>query len=213
MNTPEFYKILSLFGLPIFAYLLGSVPWALIITRRFTAMDIRKLGSGNIGATNVSRMAGIRLGLLTLVMDVLKGSLPVYLTVKSIGAAGLWGELYLSFVALAAVLGHLYPVYMKFKNGGKGVATGIGCFLIISPAASGIVILVFSVVAWVSKRISAGSLVAAAALPVAVWGMNRSIVSAGCALTIAVFIWIRHKDNIQRLLSGNEPPFRQKPYR
>jgi glycerol-3-phosphate acyltransferase PlsY len=208
----QFFKIFGLCGLPILAYLLGSVPWGLVITRLLTALDIRQQGSGNIGATNVARLAGVPLGLLTLVLDMLKGAVPVLLAIIVIGYEDIWFDAYISLIALAAFGGHLYPVYLKFKGGGKGVATAIGCFIIISPGAGVTAIIIFLITAWTTKRVSAGSLVASAALPIAVWGLNRSMILTGCALIIAVFIYLRHKDNIKRLLSGSEPPFRSKPH-
>jgi len=211
MAAAKLHKIISLSGLPVLAFLLGSIPWGLIIMHRFTAIDIRQQGSGNIGATNVGRLAGIPLGLLTLVLDMFKGSVSVYLAMILIGPEGVWREGTISFIALAAFLGHLYPVYLKFKSGGKGVATALGCFLIISPGASAIIVVVFSITVWVSKRVSMGSLIGSAALPVAVWLVTDSVAFSVCALTVAVLIWIRHRDNIQRLLSGTEPPFRPPP--
>jgi glycerol-3-phosphate acyltransferase PlsY len=213
MAATELQKIISVSGLPILAFLLGSIPWDLVIVRRFTAIDIRKQGSGNIGATNVGRLAGIPLGLLTLVLDMFKGSVSVYLAMILIGTEWVWSEGYISFIALAAFLGHLYPVYMKFNNGGKGVATALGCFLIISPGTSAIIIVIFFLSVWASKRVSVGSLIASAALPAAVWLVTDSIAFSVCALTVAVLIYIRHQDNIKRLLSGTEPPFRPKPPR
>ena len=106
--------------LPIFAYLLGSIPWGLILTRLFTSINIRQVGSGNIGATNVARMAGPGLGALTLTGDILKGGFPVWLAVSMTTPNEVWSDLFIAIVAFAAFTGHLYPVYMKFKNGGKG---------------------------------------------------------------------------------------------
>jgi glycerol-3-phosphate acyltransferase PlsY len=191
--------------LPLFAYLLGSIPWGLVLTRLFTSLDIRQLGSGNIGATNVRRVAGTTLGALTLAGDVLKGAFPVWLAVTITAPNELWGEIYISLVALAAFSGHLYPVYMKFKDGGKGVATAGGCFVVISPMACVVAILVFILFICLFKRVSAASLAAAAALPVAVWYFTGSSALTGCAVVTAIFIYFRHKDNIKRLLSGAEP--------
>jgi glycerol-3-phosphate acyltransferase PlsY len=191
--------------LPLCAYLLGSIPWGLVLTRLFTSVDIRQLGSGNIGATNVRRVAGTTLGALTLAGDVLKGAFPVWLAVTITAPNELRGEIYISLVAIAAFSGHLYPVYMKFKDGGKGVATAGGCFVVISPMACVVAILVFIMFICLFKRASAASLAAAAALPVAVWYFTGSGVLAGCAVATAIFIYFRHMDNIKRLLSGAEP--------
>ena len=191
--------------LPFLAYLLGSIPWGLVLTRLFTSTNIRQEGSGNIGATNVRRVAGTKLGILTLAGDILKGALPVWLAVSLTDSNGLWASFYISLVAVAAFMGHLYPIYMKFKNGGKGVATAAGCFAVISPPALGVVILVFILFVCMVNRVSAASLAAAAVLPVAVWKATGSGVLTGCAATIAVFIGFRHKENIKRLFSGTEP--------
>ncbi|MEA3415737.1 MAG: glycerol-3-phosphate 1-O-acyltransferase PlsY [Thermodesulfobacteriota bacterium] len=193
-------------GLSVFAYLLGSIPCGLILTKRFASIDIRQKGSKNIGATNVRRVAGTMLGTLTLAGDLLKGALPVCLAVYAMaGTDNLTGEIYLSIVALSSFLGHLYPVYTKFKGGGKGVATAAGCFIIISPTACIVAMLTFIMFIFLSNRVSAGSLSGAAALPVAVWLTSHSIPLTVCALITAIFIFFRHKDNIRRLISGREP--------
>ena len=193
-----------LFGLSVFAYLLGSIPCGLILTKRFASIDIRQKGSGNIGATNVRRVAGTTLGAFTLACDLLKGALPVCLAVY-IMAGTLMGEIYLSVVALSSFLGHLYPVYTKFKGGGKGVATAAGCFIIISPIACIVAMLTFILFIFLSNRVSAGSLSGAAVLPVAVWVASHSIPLTVCALITTIFIFFRHTTNIRRLLSGTEP--------
>jgi len=191
--------------LPVFAYLLGSIPWGIVLTRLFTSVDIRHEGSGNIGATNVLRIAGPTLGVLTLVGDMLKGAIPVWLVVVLAAPNGLWGEIYISLVALAAFSGHLYPVYMRFEKGGKGVATAAGCFAVISPMAFVVLILVFIMsVCWLN-RVAVASLVAAAVLPVAVWKATESGILTGCAVVTAILIYFRHIDNIKRLLNGTEP--------
>jgi len=197
--------MIKLLILPFFAYLLGSIPWGLVLTRLFTSINIRQEGSGNIGATNVRRVAGAKLGILTLAGDVLKGAVPVWLAVSLTDSNELWASFFISLVAFAAFMGHLYPIYMKFKNGGKGVATAAGCFAVISPPALGVVILVFILFVCGFNRVSGASLAAAAVLPVAVWKATGSGVLTGCAAATAVFIGFRHKENIKRLLSGTEP--------
>jgi acyl phosphate:glycerol-3-phosphate acyltransferase len=186
------------------AYLLGSIPWGLVLTRTFTTVDIRRSGSGNIGATNVRRVAGTPLGVLTLIGDLLKGALPVYGAVL-FSPAPPGADVYVAGVALAAFAGHLYPVYLRFRDGGKGVATALGCFLVISPVSLLISLLVFIMILCWTGRVSAGSLAAAAALPVAVWESTGSGVLTGCALIVAAGIGIRHRANIRRLLAGTEP--------
>lgn len=183
----------------------GSIPFGFILANKFSSVDIRTKGSGNIGATNVMRVSGITLGALTLAGDLLKGALPAYLARAIAESEGTYGELYISIVIIASFFGHLYPLYMKFKNGGKGVATAAGCFLISSPIAFLTAIAVFMSVIILYRRVSAGSLLASAILPFAVWFEGHSIFLAGCSVIVSMFIFYRHKDNIKRLLSGTEP--------
>ena len=194
-------------ALPVFAYLLGSIPWGLILTRLFTPLDIRQAGSGNIGSTNVAREAGVTLGIITLAGDTLKGAVPVWLATSITTMNDTWGAIFVAFVSLAAFMGHLYPVYMKFKTGGKGVATAAGCFAVISPLAMVVSILVFIMIACWSNRVSLASLVAAAVLPLAVWKATHSQIITGCAVITSIFIYSRHTDNIKRLWAGTEPVF------
>ncbi len=202
--------ILTIASLCIFAYLLGSVPFGLIFTKMLTSKDLRKTGSGNIGATNAARTGGWILGLATLVCDILKGALPV-LIASAISAKNGNGpeEIRMALTAIAAVCGHLFPVYLKFKTGGKGVATAAGCFAVFAPAALGIAVGAFFFTALVSKRVSAGSLAAALCLPVNVLWFNQSLIFFGCAVVISLAIIFRHKDNIRRLFAGTEPKFRK----
>ena len=199
---------ISWIGLPVFAYLLGSIPFGLILTRLFGSVDIHSAGSGNIGATNVARTAGKTLGLLTLIGDVLKGAVPVWLAVAMTGKQGIGPELYVALVAVLAFSGHLFPLYMNFKGGGKGVATAAGCFWVISPMAGTVSMLVFILLICLTSRVSVGSLAAAAALPLAVWKTTQSAIFTGCAIGVALVVFIRHKENIVRLIVGKEPDFR-----
>jgi len=198
-------EIVKFASLPVFAYLLGSIPWGLVLTRKFSSVDIRQEGSKNIGAANVKRVAGLQLGVLTLAADLLKGVLPVFLAGIMTAPDDFRSELFLSFVAFSAFSGHLYPVFMKFKNGGKGVATAAGCFLVLSPIACGAAILIYILVVCLFNRSSLGSLVASATLPLAVLAVSRSGIMTGCAGVMVILIYYRHKDNIRRLLSGTEP--------
>jgi len=198
------------FGLLVFAYLLGSIPFGLVFTRIFTSVDIRQEGSGNIGATNVRRIAGTSIGLLTLAGDVLKGVVPVYFAMAMSYPSQLIYEIFICLTGLCAFSGHLYPVYTKFKNGGKGVATALGCFLVLSPIACLAALLAFLIVALSSNHVSAGSLSAAAVIPFAVWIKTNSPVITTCAAVISIFITYRHKDNIKRLLAGTENVLRKR---
>jgi len=189
------------------AFLIGSIPWGFLFTRAFSAVDIRQTGSGNIGATNVKRATGWTLGILTLLGDVAKGALPVFWAGNLTAASGSWGEAYLALVALLAVLGHLYPAYTRFQGGGKGVATAAGAFLILSPIALFILILIFTMMVCYFNRISLASLSAALAAPVVFWEATGSIVLSGYAAIMALLILLRHQQNIRRLLQGTEPSF------
>jgi glycerol-3-phosphate acyltransferase PlsY len=196
---------LKMILLIIMGYLLGSIPFGLILTKTFTSVDIRTQGSGNIGATNVRRTAGNLLGALTLIADVIKGALPVAFGLYLLPEALPGREIYLSLVALAAFIGHLYPVYFGFKDGGKGVATAAGCFLVLSPLATLVALLVFVLgVCWYN-RVSVGSLLAAAVLPLAVWKATDAPIITACAGVCAMMIVYRHRANIKRLLIGQEP--------
>lgn len=203
MVIMEFIPALKLTGLPFLAYVIGSIPWGIMLTRIFTSEDIRKKGSGNIGATNVLRIAGVKLGLLTLTGDLLKGAIPVWLGLIITDPNDCWRDIYIALISLSAVSGHLFPVFLKFK-GGKGVATTAGCFLVASPTAFFISLLVFILCIFYTNHMSAGSLASITVLPVAVWVTTGSWAITGCAIIIMIFIYIRHQDNIRRLVSGKE---------
>jgi glycerol-3-phosphate acyltransferase PlsY len=197
--------IIKVLFLPLLAYLLGSIPWGLVLTRLFSSVDIRKVGSGNIGATNVRRAVGSPLALVVFTGDFFKGALPVWMANRLLENTGLWSEIYIAVVALLAFLGHLYPLYLKGKEGGKGVATAAGCFLSISPWALVVSLLTFVLFICLCNRVSAASLAASAVLPLAVWYASGVWAWTGCALIMAVCMYVRHKDNIIRLLTGREP--------
>jgi len=183
-----------------FAYLLGSIPTGFLLGS-LSGVDVRRVGSGNVGATNVARVVGKRQGLMTLLGDVAKGLIPVYLSV--------YLELNPSLVALvglAAFLGHLYPVFLKFQ-GGKGVATALGVYLALAPMATVVLIFVFSVVAMASRVVSLASLIAAGFAPLAFWFFSYPPILIWLSLLIGLLIVFRHRENIQRLLSGAEPRF------
>jgi len=187
------------------AYLMGSVPWGLLVTRLAGTADIRQNGSGNIGATNVNRVAGPALGLLTLVGDAGKGALPVLLVFCALRSPSNLEASVLALTALAAFFGHLFPIYLKFKTGGKGVATTAGSYAILSPAACLICLLIFVAMVLWTRRVSIGSLSSSAALPISVWLMTHSLPFALAAGIAALFIFFRHSGNIRRILAGTEP--------
>jgi len=194
-------------GITVLAYLLGSIPCGLLLARAFAATDVRHCGSGNIGATNVARVAGVWLGLATLTADTLKGWLPVYL-VRSFPAPAAGVETWATAAALLAFGGHLYPLYTRLRGGGKGVATGVGSFILLAPWAVVGVLAVFLVVFFIGRRVSAASLAAAAVLPAAVFLTGAADVVCTGAVIVAVFIFLRHAENIRRLRAGTEPEFR-----
>ncbi len=195
--------IFKVITLPILAFLLGSVPWGVILTRLFKGVDVRTAGSGNIGAYNVYRLAGKRLGVMTLAGDLLKGTVPVLAAVRLVELSGWKGELWICLVALSAFAGHLFPIFLGFK-GGKGVATAAGCFLVISPLAFSVCVLVYLLALCSTGYSSVGSLCAAIVLPIAIWLTTHSVLITCCAGIMTLFIFARHTDNIKRLLEGTE---------
>ena len=186
-----------------FGYLLGSIPCGVILTRVFSDVDVRSVGSKNIGAYNVFRAAGKRLGIMTLIGDLSKGAIPVLIGISWLGASDWKGEALVCLVALSAFAGHLFPLFLGFK-GGKGVATAAGCFLVISPFVFLVCVLVYVLVLCCFGYSSAGSLSAAAILPGATWLATHSVPITGCAFIMALLIFVRHKENIKRLLEGTE---------
>jgi glycerol-3-phosphate acyltransferase PlsY len=194
------------------SYLLGSIPFGYILVRVFQGVDVRSIGSGNIGATNVARTGGKKLAIATLVLDAFKGWLPVFLvlTIPWIHASGpVQLHTLATFAALMAVIGHMFPVWLGFK-GGKGVATGLGVFLALAPKVVLIVLALFLLVLALTRYVSLGSLLASAAVPVALWWLEGDTFHASalamCA-AVALLIIIRHHQNIARLLAGTESRF------
>jgi glycerol-3-phosphate acyltransferase PlsY len=188
----------------ISSYLLGSVPVGLLLSR-LKGRDPRSVGSGNIGATNVMRAAGSTLGLLTLLGDILKGFLPAWLALH-FGQP----EEVVAGAGLAAFAGHLFPLYLRFK-GGKGVATALGVFLALCPPAVFMVLPVFAAALFLWGYVSLGSLVGAALMPLAFLGLNAPLGSVLTSAIMAVLIFVRHRENIKRLMSGREHRILRKP--
>lgn len=191
-------------ALSVLAYLSGSIPSGAILTRWRAKFDITSVGSGNIGATNVLRQAGPALGIATLAADMAKGAFPVFLAFLLCQSPP-GREIWMAVVAVCAFCGHLFPVYSRLKKGGKGVATAAGCVLVFSPQALAAAFLVFAVCVAVSRRASVGSLAASAALCPAVFLFTGQAAFSGAVFIMAVLIWVRHKDNIKRLLARKEP--------
>ena len=185
------------------AYLIGAIPTGLLLTRLTGGGDIRQTGSGNIGATNVYRTGGRKLGVLTLIGDALKGLLPVLLASTLLG----YDPIHTGAVAVAAFLGHCFPVYLGFK-GGKGVATALGIYLVLSPLAVLGAFLIFAGLVWKLRYISVGSISAAAAIPLLVWLTTRSLPLLLTTIVISSIVVLRHRTNIQRLFAGTENKFK-----
>jgi len=195
----------------VIAYLLGSIPFGYILVRAFRGKDIRASGSGNIGATNVARSSPA-LGALTLLLDAVKGLLAVTagsLLAASAGRAAATGPPLYAFAALAAlfaVVGHMFPVWLKFR-GGKGVATSVGVFLALAPKTLLVAVALFVALVAVFRYVSLGSIMAAAAFPLIAYALHNyhsspAVLAAMCA--IAVLIVVKHHENIRRLLAGTE---------
>jgi glycerol-3-phosphate acyltransferase PlsY len=185
----------------ICAYLLGSVPTGLLLARAL-GVNIRETGSGNIGATNVYRTMGRKVGILTLIGDCLKGVIPV-LAAKWLGLPDVW----IAAIGLAAFLGHVYTIFLGFK-GGKGVATALGVFLGVSPLSVLFALPVFVLVVYLSRYVSLASIVAAAVIPVIVWLTGGAPELVLMSAAIAGVIIFRHRENIARLRAGTENKFK-----
>ena len=209
----------------IIAYLLGTIPSGYLIVRVTQGADVRDTGSGGTGATNVSRRAGKTAGVVTLVLDALKGAtaivvaktilgLPIFTARATAGGPLQSMDWWIAAVAIAAILGHIYPVWLRF-HGGKGVATGVGVFLMLTPMAVAMAALVFIVVVTSTRYVSLGSILAAVAIPLLVLLQHAffqpvaslaPIISAAAAG--AALIVFAHRENIGRLLGGNESKFK-----
>jgi glycerol-3-phosphate acyltransferase PlsY len=183
------------------AYLLGSIPFGVIVARA-RGIDLRQVGSGNIGATNAMRALGKPAGALVLALDALKGAAPVGAArwLAHLDRAPSWLAVACAF---AAVLGHCYPVWLRFR-GGKGVATSLGVFLVLEPIATGICVALFAVVFAARRIVSLGSLVAVIAFPIVLAIMQRPPWLIGASLTTLAVVVLRHRDNIARLRRGRE---------
>jgi glycerol-3-phosphate acyltransferase PlsY len=184
-------------------YLLGSIPFGLILTELAGLGDVRKIGSGNIGATNVLRTGNKALALATLLLDAGKGAAAV------VAARLLFGPEAAIIAAAAALLGHMFPAWLRFR-GGKGVATGLGALLAIAWPVGLIACAVWLLAALLFRYSSLAALLALAAAPTAAWFLaDRQI--AGLALFLAVLVWLRHHENIRRLLKGEESKIGKRP--
>jgi glycerol-3-phosphate acyltransferase PlsY len=187
-------------ALILLAYLLGSVPTGYILGS-LAGVDVRKAGSGNVGATNVARVLGKGRGALTLVVDVGKGWLAVFLALQLDVSL-----LCVTLVGTAVFLGHLYPIFLRF-DGGKGVATALGVFVALAPEATMVLGGIFALIVAASRIVSLGSIIAALAAPIAFWLFDLPPMVVAMGGFIAMMITWRHRSNIQRLAAGTEPKF------
>ena len=179
------------------AYLIGSIPFALILARRW-GTDLRQVGSGNLGAANVMRAAGVTAGVLVAVLDMAKGVASVWLAARVGDGAELPAA-----AGLAAIIGHIYPIWLRFR-GGKGVATACGVFAVLTPLAVPLALAIFTAGVWLTRYISLGSLLASVALPPIAYALGSpapAVIAAGAASAIIVF---RHRSNLLRLWDGTE---------
>ena len=185
------------------AYLIGGIPFGYLLVRLTTGRDVRQSGSGNIGATNVLRTTGRALGVATLLLDIGKGAIAVWLADRFLNGSALW----MSAAALTVMAGHAYPVFLRFR-GGKAVASFVGAFLYLTPVPLLATILIFVVMVAASRFISLGSIVAAGLFPLAVWLIEHPPwYVLGSAIVAGVFIITKHRANIGRIHAGTENVF------
>jgi len=190
------------------SYLMGSISFGYLLVRIFHGEDVRQSGSGNIGATNVSRKSPL-LGVLTLLLDALKGFAAVALA-RGLFLGPSW---LLSLAALAAVIGHCFPLWLKFR-GGKGVATGVGAFLPLAPKSILVVLCIFIAVFAIFRYVALASILAAALFPLTAWWLEPYRVSPAILTFMtgaSLLIIVRHHGNIRRLIAGTEPRFQGSP--
>lgn len=183
------------------AYLCGAIPFAYIFSKLFAGVDIRTVGSGNPGATNVFRAVGKKAGIITFIFDALKGFLPVFF------AACIDPSFYYALIiAFAAMLGHMFTVFLRFK-GGKGIATGLGIFLALIPVPALIALAVFIIVLLLTGYVAVASILATIAIPVIALILNYSWEAIIFSLIMAIIVIYKHRSNIKRLINGTEHKF------
>jgi glycerol-3-phosphate acyltransferase PlsY len=199
------------------AYLIGAIPFGLLVGKAWRGIDIRQHGSGNLGASNALRVLGKKIGVTVLLLDALKGAGPVLGFPTLLSAAGFevpsWGP---AALALAAILGHVFPIYLGLR-GGKGVATSAGAFGALHPAAFGVALATFALVVGGLRIVSLGSVLAAVALPAAAILLDGPSLAFGAEgartmalLLVGLLVILRHRANLRRLLAGTEPRLGQR---
>jgi glycerol-3-phosphate acyltransferase PlsY len=188
-------------GAIIAAYLLGSIPFALIVSRRMSGVDLRRIGSGNLGATNAARASGVAAGVVVVLLDAAKGAAAVIvarrLSSDSVAPAA---------AGFAAIVGHIYPIWLGFR-GGKGVATACGVFSLLTPAAVPPALAIFMLTAWRTKYVSLASLLATIAVAPLAYATGSPAPVLTAALAASLVIVFRHRSNVLRLKAGSEPRF------
>jgi glycerol-3-phosphate acyltransferase PlsY len=193
----------------IAAYIVGSIPFGKLIAGYVAHIDITRRGSGNIGATNVAREIGMKWGIITLILDMLKGLVPMGAFSLYASGSGTAHAIALAGIGLCALLGHMFPLFLKFR-GGKGVATALGIYLAMSPASClcGLILFVLMVAIW--DFISLGSIIAACAMPLflIIFGKPSPFIAA--SVFMALLICWKHKENIKRLSRGEEPKWKER---
>jgi glycerol-3-phosphate acyltransferase PlsY len=209
----------------VIAYLLGSIPFGYLIVRATQGTDVRDIGSGGTGATNVSRRAGKAAGVLTLLLDALKGTaavviakvilgLPIFGDGALAGSSNENAYWWVGAAAIAVIVGHIFPIWLRF-HGGKGVATGVGVFLMLTPLAVAVAGLIFVLVVWRTRYVSLGSILAAVAIPlfvllrnILVQPVTALMPTLSAAMVGAILIVFAHRENIGRLRNGTESKFK-----
>ena len=203
VNSSLIFIFFSLFG-----YLIGSIPFGLILTKSSGLGDIRNIGSGNIGATNVLRTGNKRLAFITLIMDAGKGAFAIYLGVLLFNFLEISNfvslELLKSMIAIFSVIGHCFPIWLKFK-GGKGVATGLGTILFLNLTIGIIALLIWIIIVKLFKMSSLSALFTYFIIPILMYYYDKENSFFVASLLISIICWFQHRENIKRLLKGLEP--------
>jgi glycerol-3-phosphate acyltransferase PlsY len=189
---------LNALSLILAAYFIGSIPFALLLARRWGVRELRRIGSGNIGAANVLRASGVKAGVLVAILDIAKGAAGVALAQRLSLAPEVPAA-----AGFAAIVGHIYPVWLTFR-GGKGVATACGVFSVLTPLAVLPALALFTLAIWVTRYISMGSVVASVALPPLAYATGSPVPAVTAAIAASTLILFRHRTNLHRLRAGTE---------
>ena len=205
-------NILSIILLVIISYILGSIPNALWIGKVFRGIDIREHGSKNTGSTNAARVLGGKLGILTLILDVSKGAIPLILAMfleKDLLKNSINSNTILILIGIWSIIGHSFSIFLNFK-GGKAVATTLGVFIVLVPKSILVAAIVFFIVFAIFRYVSLSSILSSVTLPIAIFLLEKNMAYTLFAILISILIILKHKDNIKRLLNGTETKFKIK---